>query len=89
VLHLNLPDGRCLTLDADEVWHLTTRLVTADGGLPYAVGTAADLRLALKRIGLDGEIDLDERQAQAVITVAEKNEPTSRCNYCPSSFVER
>jgi hypothetical protein len=69
VIRLRLPDGRVLEIGSRRLWHLTTRLVAADRVVPHAVGTAADLRLALKSVGQDGDITPSERQADTLSDV--------------------
>jgi hypothetical protein len=69
VIGLRLPDGRRLEVEYKHLWSLTTRLVAEDRSVAHAVSTAADLRLALKALGQDGEIALDERQARAVLSL--------------------
>jgi len=59
-------------MERKRLWSLTTRLVAEDRTVAHAVGTAADLRLALKVLGQDGEIALNERQARAVLAVTEQ-----------------
>jgi hypothetical protein len=70
VIRLGLPDGRRLEIEHKHLWSLTTRLVAEHRSVAHAVSTAADLRLALKGLGQDGEIMLDERQARAVLAVS-------------------
>jgi hypothetical protein len=69
LIRLSFPDGRRLELGSAELWHVTGQLVAEHGHVAHAVGTAADLRLELKSLGGEGEIVLDERQAQAILAV--------------------
>ena len=69
VIRLGLPDGRRLEVEHKHLWSVTTRLVAEHPTVAHAVSTAAGLRLALKALGHDGEIALDERQARAVLAV--------------------
>ena len=64
VIRLSFPDGARRDVVAAELWSLTDELVTADGEIPHAVATAAELRLAMK--ASDGEIPLTELQAHAL-----------------------
>jgi hypothetical protein len=69
VIRLNFSAGTPLDIAAADLWRLTDELVAADGKIPHAVATAADLRLAIKGIDGFGMIDLTEHQSSAVLAL--------------------
>jgi hypothetical protein len=75
VIRLRFPDGHVQEIGSNRLWHLTSRLIAEDHGVSYAVGTAADLRVALKALGHHGSITLDERQAGALLAVMRTKAP--------------
>ena len=66
VIRLNFSAGPPVYIAAADLWRLTDELVAADGRIPHAVATAADLRLAIKGSYDIGLIELTEHQSHAV-----------------------
>jgi hypothetical protein len=68
VVLLSFPDGNSLVVDAGDVRRLSTRLIAAEAiSSRTEAWAAAELRVALRAIGADAELELDELQAEVLL----------------------
>jgi hypothetical protein len=68
VVLLNFPNGNSLVVADGDVRRLSTRLIATEASSTRTEAWAAsELRLRLRAIGADAELDLDELQAEVLL----------------------